>query len=266
MLNNLRSSKEFNELAQLISDKAQGRNIVYAPAYGNWGDALIHKGVQQFLDHFKFKYTTIERPKIDAIRETLAPTGIKLEDSVLLNCGGGSWCKNFHGTRDFVTRNHGIFSETIVMPSTYELDAVPSTANNISYIARDQENSLQSIPSAQFCHDMAFFIELPKPLDKGAEAPIGYFMREDRERSGSAGSFKSSFDISLLGNQRSKITPFFQILNNYKEIVTDRMHVAIAGAMLGKEVKLYSSDYFKAPAVYRTSMLNNYSNVELVEW
>lgn len=253
-------------MANLIGEKADGRNIVYAPALGNWGDALIHKGILQFLDHYKFRYTTIMRPKIDAIRESLVGTNINLQDSVLLNCGGGSWCRNFHGTRDFVNRNWSLFSETIVMPSTYELEMITQAGDRVTYLSRDKERSLSTVPQATFRHDMALFLQLPEELPVVPEIENGYFMREDKERNGAAHSFKSSFDISLLGNQRSKITPFFKILNGYKHITTDRMHVAIAGAMLDKQVTLYSSDYFKAPAVFRSSLADKFPNVSLAEW
>lgn len=249
MLNNLRESEEFENLRELISTKSKNKHILYAPSLGNWGDALIHKGVLQFLDDNKFKYTTVQRPKIDSIRESLSGTNVQLQDTVLLNCGGGSWCKNFHGTRDFVSRNWSLFSDVIVMPSTFELPAVASEPANVTYISRDTEKSMTTIQDAVFCHDMALYLQLATKLGPGNESAIGYFMREDKERSHSAFDIGEGYDISLLGSHRSKITPFFQILNGYKKIVTDRMHVAIAGAMLGKEVELYSSDYFKAPAV-----------------
>lgn len=266
MINNLRHTEEYDKLETHIRTMANGRKIIFAPSYGNWGDALILKGTLQFLADRKIEFTVIPRAKIDQIREGISPAGLTLGDAILLSCGGGSWCKNFHGNRDFVQRNASLFAHTIVMPSTFELPAISGGSNRVSYIARDKYDSLETIPDALFCHDMAFYVSLPGSIEVASTASVGYFMREDSEKSGSAKSLGHGYDISLVGNQNSKITPFFHILNGYDKIITDRMHVAIAGAMLGKQVELYAGDYFKAPAVHRSSNEQNYDSVHLKIW
>jgi exopolysaccharide biosynthesis predicted pyruvyltransferase EpsI len=50
-------------------------------------------------------------------------------------------------------------------------------------------------------------------------------------------------------------------INSYEEIRTNRLHVAIAGALLGKEVKLYSNSYYKCEAVYEFSIKGQFPNV-----
>jgi exopolysaccharide biosynthesis predicted pyruvyltransferase EpsI len=50
-------------------------------------------------------------------------------------------------------------------------------------------------------------------------------------------------------------------INSYEEIRTNRLHVAIAGALLGKEVKLYSNSYYKCEAVYEFSIQGRFPNV-----
>ena len=50
-------------------------------------------------------------------------------------------------------------------------------------------------------------------------------------------------------------------INSYREIRTNRLHVAIAGALLGKEVKLYSNSYYKCEAVYEFSIKGRFPNV-----
>lgn len=54
----------------------------------------------------------------------------------------------------------------------------------------------------------------------------------------------------------------FQYVNRFSEIRTNRLHVAIPGALLGKQVKLYSNSYFKCKAVYEYSIKEKYPNVE----
>jgi exopolysaccharide biosynthesis predicted pyruvyltransferase EpsI len=50
-------------------------------------------------------------------------------------------------------------------------------------------------------------------------------------------------------------------INSYEEIRTNRLHVAIAGALLGKEVKLYSNSYYKCEEVYEFSIKGRFPNV-----
>jgi exopolysaccharide biosynthesis predicted pyruvyltransferase EpsI len=50
-------------------------------------------------------------------------------------------------------------------------------------------------------------------------------------------------------------------INSYEEIRTNRLHVAITGALLGKEVKLYSNSYYKCEAVYEFSIKGQFPNV-----
>ena len=94
----------------------------------------------------------------------------------------------------------------------------------------------------------------------------GSFFREDREKNELAIKPANNLDISLLGSDGKKITPFFQILSSYKSIHTDRMHVAIAGSMLGRDVTLYPGSYFKSIDVYRSSIEPNYNETKLSEW
>ena len=54
----------------------------------------------------------------------------------------------------------------------------------------------------------------------------------------------------------------FDFLQHYREIRTNRLHLAIAAALLGKQVKFYPNSYFKCHAVYEYSMRGRFANVE----
>ncbi len=53
-----------------------------------------------------------------------------------------------------------------------------------------------------------------------------------------------------------------KFINFFDEIRTNRLHVAIAGGLLGKKVMLYPNSYFKCEAVYKFSIKGNYPNVQ----
>lgn len=52
-----------------------------------------------------------------------------------------------------------------------------------------------------------------------------------------------------------------RFINQFDEINTDRLHICIAGALLGKKVNFYPNSYFKCKAVYEQSLKEKYTNV-----
>lgn len=55
-----------------------------------------------------------------------------------------------------------------------------------------------------------------------------------------------------------------QFLDHYREVHTNRLHVAIAATLLDKEVRFYPNDYFKCEAVFRYSMQHRFPKVRWV--
>jgi exopolysaccharide biosynthesis predicted pyruvyltransferase EpsI len=53
-------------------------------------------------------------------------------------------------------------------------------------------------------------------------------------------------------------------LSDYERVVTNRLHVAISAALLGKQIELHSNGYYKCRAVYEYSMKSKFSNVTFV--
>jgi exopolysaccharide biosynthesis predicted pyruvyltransferase EpsI len=57
----------------------------------------------------------------------------------------------------------------------------------------------------------------------------------------------------------------YQILkyiNGFNSISTNRLHIAIGGAILGKQVAFYPNSYYKNKAVYEYSLKNKFPNVQ----
>lgn len=57
---------------------------------------------------------------------------------------------------------------------------------------------------------------------------------------------------------------FLRCLNRYVKIRTNRLHVAIAALLLGKEVELYKNSYYKNEAVYKYSIENRFPRVRWI--
>ena len=53
-----------------------------------------------------------------------------------------------------------------------------------------------------------------------------------------------------------------RFINLYQEIRTNRLHLCIAGALLGKRVRFYPNSYWKCEAIYDHSIKNRFQNVK----
>jgi glycosyltransferase involved in cell wall biosynthesis len=100
---------------------------------------------------------------------------------------------------------------------------------------------------------------------------MGYFLRTDIETANVIEHKEQSFDISLIANSYCAdksfsimlVKQFLRALDNYTTIVTDRLHVGICSALLGKNVYLIDNSYKKVSNVYEKSM-KNMQNVKII--
>ncbi len=175
--------------------------------------------------------------------------------------GGGAWSRNFSLSRQETLAVAQQAHHVLVLPTTYDLP--PAGLDNVTYFSRDRFSSLKAVHESLFCHDMAFFTDI-KVREPSERAWKLFAMRNDREGHGYGQHFHLNFDVSMLGDGDYRfVDPFFNIINNFKVISTDRMHIAIAAGMLGLQVNLVPGNYPKSSDVYRSSIQDAYSNVRL---
>ncbi len=97
-------------------------------------------------------------------------------------------------------------------------------------------------------------------------------VRTDSEAS-SAGIPKGNIDLSEVFSYGAQAEPLayystrslIEYLQEFDEITTNRLHLGIAGAILGKSVRMFSNSYYKCRAVYEYSMKDRFPNVEWLE-
>lgn len=229
----------FENLAKRILQICEGRTIDYIANKGNWGDSLIREGTLRFFADFQIPFRELGHG------ETYTAT----RDTVSIYGGSGAWCRFWNHGEPLVRRLAQYYRHVIVLPTTYEY---PCAIPNVTFVARDRFEGLKAIPQAIFCHDMAFFLD--HQTSNSGEG-IGLFLRMDKESTrGSVELPPQNCDLSLYGHQHSDVRPFFDRISQYQTIVTDRLHVAIAGHLLGRTVYLLENGYFKNRSVYLSSM------------
>lgn len=153
------------------------------------------------------------------------------------------------------------FSEIIVFPSSLQVDCSGVPAR---FYCRNIHESRESAPRASFCDDMAFYladtIRPANPIQKE-----GHFFRTDCESGSRFDIPVDNRDLSIEGSHFNDPGGFFAAIEPFEIVNTDRLHVAIAAALLGRQVHLYPGAYFKNRAVFRSTLEENYPNVRFHE-
>jgi len=111
--------------------------------------------------------------------------------------------------------------------------------------------------------------KINKNLSSVKDFSIGYFLRKDAE---STGNNNAGFDLSGLGGSycldsgfcfiTSRL--FLSVIDKFDTIVTDRLHIGIAAAKLGKKVYLLDNLYKKISSVYEYSLKNRFERAEMI--
>ncbi len=240
---------KFTILKEILKAKCDRGYVYYLPNRGNWGDGLIRYGTLKLLKDANIDYKELNSLE----KDRLFPL---VKGGIVIYGGGGAWCKRWNHSNDIVK----MLTEkcnVIVLPSTYEFTyPIPNTF----FFCRDIFESKQNMPNATFCHDMAFYIG-KQFLKKGKGVGKGYFFRYDSESANRINVPSDNNDISRKGNHLSEVSQFFDEINKFAVIYTDRLHVSIAACLLEKEVHLYPGSYFKNQAVYLSSMRDYFENV-----
>lgn len=242
--------KDYNFLAEVLKKAEQKGPVYYLANPGNWGDALIRYGSLKFFKDIDLNYKELDRKRLNWIIPFI-------KGGTVIFGGGGAWCSAWDHS-SYVAKLSKRF-DVIVLPSTYEYSYdFPNTI----FFRRDTYESAQAMPNSYFCHDMAFYIG-DEFNGSGESCGSGYFFRLDKESSQKIRIPASNVDLSAGARHDAPVDDFFGELSKYSEIYTDRLHVAIASALLGKEVHLYVGSYFKIRAIFESSIKGHFPNVIL---
>lgn len=237
---------EWNKLADVVKKAHQKHGALFCvEGGGNNGDTLIYMGAKELLKKWGVAYEMI---KPEDIENTKGGAAILF--------GGGGFCKtfNYHHPKYLNTLKKN-FTEVIVFPTSFDPDVdivlKAITGTNITLFCRDpfsQVKLAEKNINSFLSHDTAFALydsDWLASIKNSKEKELICF-RGDEESSGK--------------HQKSDCVPnisfeeFFSNIARASKVTTDRLHVSILAAMLGKEVDLYPSNYHKIYGVYLQSL------------
>lgn len=250
--------------------KYSNQEIVYCANPGNAGDAIIAHATFQLFDKLNI------RPEI--IRHTDV-----VSDKILFYSGGGNLVEGrYRHAYQFINNNFRQNKEIILLPHTvHGYRELLLSAKNLTVICREK-SSYQYLSSIGFpggklylAHDMAFGLSKDefRGFSKKGEGVANCF-RTDQESKRAIDIPIDNLDISLSWNGELWHRPDFAknvthslacYLSAFDIVKTDRLHMAILAAKLGKKVLLYPNNYYKIKAVYEFSMKDVFDNVIFIE-
>jgi exopolysaccharide biosynthesis predicted pyruvyltransferase EpsI len=238
--------------------------LVYKANPGNAGDGVIAAATYDFFENNAMKFTPFRSDS----------TYSNAKD-VLVFGGGGNLIEGLYAEgKDFLKENITNFFKVIIMPSTIKgyRDFFEANQDKLIICAREKitYNYLLALgfrkgSNLLLAHDMAFYLDRSKYLSdtRPFKNAVRCF-RTDNESFD--GQWKNNnHDISLTWNgdywdnvnlARSSTASLIYFLEEFKIIFTDRLHVAILGSILNKEVNFYPNSYYKNQAVYENSLMN----------
>ncbi|MES0826272.1 polysaccharide pyruvyl transferase family protein [Ruegeria sp. SCP11] len=258
----LRNEKCYSELARDLKEFSGGRKIVEIVNSGNWGDTLIRAGQAEFLADngievdqisiFKLRKPETKKPALKALRSQLRAF---FSNDVAIFTGSGAFREYFNRSNELAIAAKK-FSKVLIMPSSVPFSLSLDPTRTVVW-RRDKLESMTGAPNAKFCHDLAFYLD-PRP--RASSKKMGVLFRTDVETDGSSVP-PGNLDLSQEGTHNSDPEEFLNRVGEYEIIYTNRLHVGIAGALLGREVHIFPNRNQKIHSIYECSLKPFYKNV-----
>lgn len=221
---------------KLLQALAGATDITLIRSFGNIGDQLIYAGTRRLLADIDYRETSL----------------LQLEGAggqLALITGGGAWCQAHHHMTQYLPRLEEQFERVIIFPSSFDVaeESVRQalTATRALVFARERVSyeQIRELCRADLAHDSAFFFDY-RPYTRAGQGLLSAY-RTDVEAAGHPLP-PGNNDIS---HTCESLDEWLWTIARHELVETDRAHVMIAAALLGKRVYYRASNYHKVPAI-----------------
>lgn len=227
---------------KILALVADAPDVTFFRGSGNVGDDLIHAGTRRLLAGIPY-------------REAGVWDAQNVRGHTALITGSGGWCIPFHGQLpDALPHIEERFERVVILPSTFDLaepvvrDLLQRTKALVFARERVSYEQIRHVCHADIGHDCAFFFDF-RPYQMPGSGRLNAF-RADRD-SQRAAVPAGNRDISL---ERFGLDSWLWTIARHATVATDRAHVMIAAAMLGKRVEYHGTSYHKVTAIAEYSL------------
>ncbi|MGH9937965.1 MAG: polysaccharide pyruvyl transferase family protein, partial [Blastocatellia bacterium] len=166
-----------------------------------------------------------------------------------LIAGGGAWCGPYHDMPKHLPLVEERFRRVIVLPSSFDVTvdrvkkALLKTRALVFARERVSYEQIRGLCKADLAHDCAFFFDYSPDMRAGRGELPAY--RTDAE----ALPGKIPADNNDISVTCESLDEWLWTISRHEVVRTDRAHVMIAAAMMGKRVVYRASNYHKTPAI-----------------
>ena len=248
--------------------KFKDDKIKYVANPGNAGDSLIANGTLALLRKLNIDF------KICNIRNAFY-------GDIIFYGGGGNLVKPYDNLKNFLWENHQN-NKIIILPHTiYDCSVLLNSLGNNVYIFAREETSyeyikcnMNNLENTFLSDDMAFHIEgidFYKQQNHIGECNAFRLDLEKTDIKIPKGNKDISHDFMFKQNTFNEddinisTDNMFSYLCKFETINTNKLHVTIAGPLLGRKVNLYANSYFKNKAVFDFSIKNKFPNTSFIQ-
>jgi lipopolysaccharide biosynthesis glycosyltransferase/exopolysaccharide biosynthesis predicted pyruvyltransferase EpsI len=245
--------------------------VIFIPNPGNAGDSLIALGCFETLMAAGISF------KVGSWNETY-------DNAKLVYAGAGNLVGQYPHCRTFLRRNMHRNNSILLLPATVcsEDEVVAAMGPNVTVMCREPQSYAYVYRTRKICkhqvwlaEDMAFYAKADVDRHRARVPTRGVlhcFRTCQQERPGyrlPADNIDLSFTLQRPNNTsdydvvQATCADLFSAVSDYAEVWTNRLHVAIAAAMVGRTVHLFGSNYWKIQQIYEHSLRARYPDTVL---
>jgi exopolysaccharide biosynthesis predicted pyruvyltransferase EpsI len=283
MSNDLRDSRINSPVREFLSE-FKGKRIAYFPNPGNAGDSLIAVATMHLFDELNITYDIVGYDD-------------DVEGRIVVLGGGGNLIQNYGQIRRAIE----IFSPKakllVLLPHTIrgaEVHLARLARNSVVFCrdlpSYDHVLSVSDLRNVYLAHDMAFNLNIERlkgdralaasaakrfknkleqagiEEEKFQNAGLVRLFRSDRESmvkfDGNIADISALFAFGvLLDGVHQAAWCFMTFIEKCDAIATDRLHVAIGAAILGKETHIFDNNYGKNYGIFQHSLRKARDNI-----
>lgn len=233
------------DAARLSSAIGPTQDLTFVRLWGNRGDELIWAGARALLRTRQYREVAG-----DSLGDATGQT------AVMSGCGG--WCEKFHGLApDVLPKLEERFDRVIVLPSTFDPNFEPvaevlASSRAVLFardvVSRDLVAGLGR--QIEVALDTAFFFDF-RPYVRSGSGPLSAMRTDHASMLPAEHIAPNNEDIS---RTVATMDEWLWRIAAHDEVETDRAHVVIAAAMLGKRVRWHPTDDHKVPGIVEYSL------------
>lgn len=272
---------------EALEEYAPKSVCVVHPSGGNHGDTLILRGICKKLSDLNVNFNVEYYRYFSTLGKIFIPfRHIDFDKYDLIILRGGGYINDVwrHGSTILadLARNA---SNIIVAPQSFWLTRkkpfieiyLKGIDANIQIFAREKY-SFEALKKCRFAsnvevklsQDSSFYLDKKDLIDLinhdfiNQNGQLICFRQDNESKRYDVNRLNIPQAQNRLLSKVATLEEYLSAINEASSIYTDRLHIAIAGSILGKKVYLYSNTYWKNRGVYEYSLVK-YPNTKFVE-